>query len=316
MRLGAISDLHIDLHPCGSRIAEFLADLAEERGLDALLIAGDVAGYCGTTDRFMAELEKRLEEKGGIPVWFCLGNHDVWNREEPGLTMDEAIRRMRSRKGFLQNDIVPLTGRTCLVAGIGWWDFSLADRTRFTDEDLLRYSFGGREWRSHGWTDTGGIDDRELTKRWNDELLALVRSVPDKDVVLMTHMINHPAYKVPADHPNYAIFCYFNGYLGSEGLFEIAREPNVKAAISGHVHFRGRTEENGTVYTCPNLGGPAEFLYRVPEELLAPEWREKRAALPADAKPWEVNALLRPMDETPETLRFHVENALDIIEIE
>ena len=63
MRLGAISDLHIDLHPCGSRIAEFLADLA-----DALLIAGDIAGYCGTTDRFMAELEERLEEKGGIPV--------------------------------------------------------------------------------------------------------------------------------------------------------------------------------------------------------------------------------------------------------
>ncbi len=316
MRLGAISDLHIDLHPCGDRTAEFLADLTEEREIDALLIAGDIAGYWKTTDRFVTELEERLAEKGKTRIYFCLGNHDVWNREEPGLSMEEAIRRMRTHDGFLQNDLVRLTDRTCLVAGIGWWDFSLADRERFSDEDLLRYSYGGREWRSHAWTDTGGTDDRVLAKRWNDDLRALVRSVPDRNVVLMTHMINHPAFKVPADHPNYRIFCYFNGYLGSEDLFAIAREPNVKAAVSGHVHFRGTRTEDGTYYTCPNLGSPFEFLYRIPADILEPEWKRLREALPGDARPWDVNATLRDMPETPETLRFHLADALDTFEID
>ncbi len=317
MRIGAVSDLHIDLHPFGGRTAEILSDLAAERNLDALLIAGDIAGYCETTDRFVTELEERLRARGRCRLFFCLGNHDVWNREEPGLTMNGVIRRMRRQEGFLQNDLVPLTDRTVLVAGLGWWDFSLADRTRFTDDDLLRYAYGGREWRSHAFTAIdGGEDDRALARRWNAELRALVRSVPDKNVVLMTHMINHPAFKVPPDHPNYRIFCYFNGYLGSEELFDVAREPNVTVAISGHVHFRGAVTERGTYYTCPNLGGPLEFLYRVPKEILEPEWRRVRREFPADARPWDVNAALREMPETLETLRFHLANAMDTIEID
>lgn len=317
MNLAIISDLHIDLHPEGQRIAEYLVNAVLEKGGDALLIAGDISGAASKTSAFVEEVEARFfAKKKELPVFFCLGNHDVWNCEEPNLTVSGAFRRMRGHKGFLQNDLVSLTDKTVLVAGLGWWDFSLRDKDLFTEADLMTYSYGGKSWKSHLWADTEGEDDRALCHRWNEELRALIRSVPDKNVVLMTHMINHAAFSVPKTHPNYALFCYYNGYIGSEELNEIAREPNVSVAVSGHIHHRGAFVENGTYYTCPNLGIPREFTTRIPDALLPNEMRAVKAALPKDATEWDIRTALLEMPETPEILNFHIHDALDIVRID
>ena len=83
MRIGLISDIHVDINRIGGReiISDLLAAESRRRGLDILLIAGDLS----SDYRLSLAIINRLVENSGARVLFIPGNHDIWNEHHPDL---------------------------------------------------------------------------------------------------------------------------------------------------------------------------------------------------------------------------------------
>lgn len=268
MKLGIISDVHIDEQADEREFEAVFAECINESGADAVLMAGDFSEYYLRTLAFIGRLQERVD----AGLYYCFGNHDLWSKHELTMDVQDIIRYVYDfgkAPGFLHNAAVPLTEDTVLVAGCGWYDYSFAFPGKFTEEELERRSYMGRVWKDSR-NCAMGVPDKEAEEAWRRELLTLVDSYPDKKIVFMTHMVNHPAFLVGEDHPKYEMFQYFNAFMGSEGLYEITKRKNVKVAVSGHVHYRKSFEENGTYYMCRCLGYASEFpAFGGPQELKA-----------------------------------------------
>ncbi len=255
MKLAVISDIHIDEQEDELQFEELLASCVNASHADYLLVAGDISEHYERSLDFMDRLSKKIRMK----AYFCFGNHDLWSKHEAGLNVSTILARAKSRgKGFMQNEAVFLDSKTVLIAGCGWYDYSFAFPGMFTKEELSGKEYMGRTWQDSLYA-LHGKSDEEVCKEWNSELLNLAESHVDKNIVFMTHMVNHPAFLVGEDHKKYEMFKYFNSFLGSEGLYNISRHKSIKTAISGHVHYRKSFIENGTLYLCRCLGYPAEF---------------------------------------------------------
>jgi putative phosphoesterase len=257
MRAAVISDIHIDEQMDEGEFEDCFALCVNKSNVDYLLIAGDVSEYYMRTLAFI----KRLKEKVFAKLYFCPGNHDLWSKYEPQLSVENVVDYMRGKKGdpnFLQNDAVFLSDQTVLIAGCGWYDYSFAYEGKFTEEHLAQKHYMGRWWKD-GLYAKHGISDRQVNEKWNEDLIMLVDKYSGYDIIFMTHMVNHPAFLVGEDHEKYEMFQYFNGFMGSEGLYKITKMPSIKYAISGHVHYRKSFSEGGVYYMCRCLGYPKEY---------------------------------------------------------
>ncbi len=257
MKVAIISDIHIDEQDDELVFEDVFAQCINDSGADILLIAGDISEYYMRTLAFI----KRLRKKVSAELYFCPGNHDLWSKFEPNISVVDVIQYMEGKNGddsFLQNRGVLLTDRTALVAGCGWYDYSFAYPDKFTEEQLSKKRYMDRWWRD-GMYAKHGMTDTEVNLLWKNQLVKIVDSFADYDVIFMTHMVNHPAFLVGEDHEKYEMFQYFNGFLGSYGLYEVAKSSNIKYAVSGHVHYRKSFMEDGIYYMCRCLGYPREF---------------------------------------------------------
>ena len=257
MKIAVISDIHVDEQGDELAFEDLFVDCINSLDPDCLLIAGDISEYYLRTLAFVRRLRDRLS----FPIYFCSGNHDLWSKYEPAMYAQDILDYMGGPKGdegFLQNKAVFLTDKTVLIGGCGWYDYSFGRQDMFSYEELKRREYQGRWWRDSLYA-KHGMDDVEVDKLWNQELQALVDQYKDRDIIFMTHMVNHPAFLVGEFSKQYEIFKYFNGFLGSEGLYEITKNESVKYAISGHVHYRKSFTENGTYYMCRCLGYPKEY---------------------------------------------------------
>lgn len=257
MKVAVVSDIHIDEQDNEMVFEDVFAGCINDSKADYLLIAGDISEYYLRTLAFI----KRLREKIDAKIYFCPGNHDLWSKFEPQVSVADVVNFMGGKygdEGFLQNQAVFLSEKTVLVAGCGWYDYSFAHRDKFTKEHLSKKQYMGRWWRDRIYA-KHGASDAEVDAIWNGELLSLIDRHSAHDVILMTHMLNHPDFLVGEDHEKYEMFKYFNGFLGSKGLHKLTKGNNVKYAVSGHVHYRRSFAEDGTYYMCRCLGYPKEF---------------------------------------------------------
>ncbi len=257
MRVAVISDIHIDEQLNEAEFEELFADCINRANVDYILIAGDISEYYLRSLAFIRRLKRRIAAK----LYFCPGNHDLWSKFEPGISVQNVVEYMEGKYGdesFLQNRAVHLSDKTVLIAGCGWYDYSFAHPDKFTKEHLTEKKYMGRWWKD-GLYARHGIPDVDVDYMWNDELKALADKYSDFDIIFMTHMLNHPAFLVGEDSKQYEMFQYFNGFLGSEGLYKITKSKNIKYAISGHVHYRKSFMEEGVCYMCRCLGYPREY---------------------------------------------------------
>lgn len=257
MKLAVISDLHIDEQRDEIYFEKVLAECVDEAGADMLLIAGDISEYYLRSMAFIRRLKQRI----AIKIYFTPGNHDLWSKYEPGVSVQDIVEYMKSKNGdigFVHNDAAYITEKTVLIGGCGWYDYSFAYKDKFTKDHLAEKRYMGRWWRDSLYA-KHGMSDPKVDSVWNEELQYLVDKYSHYDIVFMTHMVNHPSFLVGPDHERYDMFQYFNGFLGSEGLYNITKNKAVKYAISGHVHYRRSFREGNTYYMCRCLGYPKEF---------------------------------------------------------
>ena len=257
MKIAVISDIHVDEQENEIAFTKAFSECVNELDPDYLLIAGDISEYYLRTLAFI----RRLREQISAELYFCSGNHDLWSKYEPAMSAQGILNYMAGPKGdmgFLHNKAVRLSDKTVLVAGCGWYDYTFAREGMFSHEELREKEYMGRWWRD-GLYARHGMEDEEVNRLWNAELQALIDEYRDYDIILMTHMLNHPAFLVGESSRQYEIFKYFNGFLGSRGLHELTKNDSIKYAISGHVHYRNSFAEKGTRYMCRCLGYPKEY---------------------------------------------------------
>ena len=255
MKLGVISDIHIDDNPPGV-LQALAARVRSSPGLGALVLPGDISSAWRTS---LSALDL-LESACGLPVYFVPGNHDLWNRSNPAESPELAAAAFAERPGCLSGKVVTLGGWN-LIGETGWYDESFAEG-RFDLAALEAMSYGGRTWqdaRYTRWRSTMLEKAREYLRGLEDRLTGLD---PSRTVVV-THMVPRLEFTV---QPPRDIWTYFNALLGSAAYGRLFARRGVRAALFGHVHYRRRDWIDGVEWLCACLGTEKEWRSHSVEE--------------------------------------------------
>ena len=243
MKLGCISDIHIDVNR-DFAVLELLAQKVRDRRLDALVIAGDISNHYTTTLSFL----DRFIPLAGVPVYFVPGNHDMWDQSGGVSDSHEIYRRYQAHPACLIDRSVPLGDDWVLIGDIGWYDYSFGNPRYGYD------AFSARKLGERTWLDSLYVrwnqPDPEVHRDMLARLSARLRTLRGKKIVTVTHMIAERYFIVPEGIGQWA---YFNAFLGSKAYGELFERAHVRHSIMGHVHYRKRCTISGVDYICACL---------------------------------------------------------------
>lgn len=174
---------------------------------------------------------KVLKEECSIPVHSAIGNHDIWgwNKSKSKATGDEPnYGKLRS------TEMLGIDNRYYTFDKCGW-QFIVLDSTQPHPENPDSYSAHLDE-EQYDW----------LTRTLHDV-------PPGKPVLLLSHIpiLSAAAFQFAARDKN--TFHFGCGLMHTDNvklkdLF--AQHPNVKVALSGHLHLVDRVDYNGVTYLC------------------------------------------------------------------
>ncbi|MGG0669317.1 metallophosphoesterase [Sporosarcina koreensis] len=255
MRIGVISDLHIDNRKNPERLyasyLEHLSKLAEQHLLDCLAIAGDISNDSQLTLQFITDLEDHLP----CPVRFVAGNHDLWTISEEEKNTQQIAGQLQADLHSLQNRPYILNDEWAMIGHSGWYDYSFGHHFT-THEQFKQKQYNGRTWKDHLYIDWKMTDD-EVVEQSLIQLQSDLERIGNRQVILCLHMVATDAFIVPTPHP---VFDYFNAFLGSKRYAEwIESHPSIRYIINGHVHYRKKFAKNGQTYICACLGNESEW---------------------------------------------------------
>lgn len=255
MRIGFISDIHVDINRIGGEeiVTDLLAAESRRRKLDILLIAGDISSdyrlTLKTVDRLLAE--------SGAKVYFIPGNHDIWNEQHPELKASDTYGALLAHPANIARGPVLLDGNWAIVGDLGWYDFAYGDPS-FSFDDFDRMQYGERTWRDKIMSiwDRGTLD---VHKMFVERLGRALDSVSGRKVIMATHVVQVPEFTVS---PPDTMWKYFNAFLGSPEYGKLSQERGVAISVCGHVHYRKTARKGGTEFVCPCLGYTTEWAAR------------------------------------------------------
>ena len=256
MRIGILSDIHVDLNG-GRPVIEALLAAMRRRGVETMLIAGDVS----SDYRVTLESLEQLQERSGTRILFVPGNHDIWNEAHPGITAWQAYEALERFPGNLTGGPQEIGGGWTIIGDLGWYDYSFGG-SRYSLKDFDRMQFGERIWQDRikaVW----GRHTLEVHRIFHDKLdTQLERLAPaslasgDHKLILMTHVLPRREFTVQRPDPEWI---YLNAFLGSPDYGELALKYGVRYSICGHVHHRKQLTVDGTRFICNCLGYTEEW---------------------------------------------------------
>lgn len=251
MKIGMISDLHVDRHKTlkPEDYQQVLIKVINQRGIEMLLIAGDISNNYNLTQQFI----ERLESTTQIKVLFIPGNHDFWSTDT-GATSAEILDFYIAMESCLIGKPYDINDEWAIVGNTGWYDYTYAD-PKFSIERIARRKYYGATWQDKVKIDWP-MEDRKLSRIAAKQTAKDIEKVKHKKVILMTHIVTHPKFAVPMPH---RIFDYFNAFIGTSDFDTLYQQYDIRYSIMGHVHFRNAFEERGITYICPCLGYQREW---------------------------------------------------------
>jgi len=259
MKLGVISDLHVDVNKAYP-IAELLAQQATQQQLDILLLAGDISNDYTTTLAFL----DRMAALCNIPCRFVPGNHDLWQQGDEYPDTAALYRLYAQHPACLAGRNVPLGGDWVVVGETGWYDYSFGGAA-YTPQQFARRALGGRTWQDSLFTNWGQ-PDAQVHEAMLQSLTEKLKQTQGKKQIAVTHMVTAPQFTVPTERENWA---YFNAFLGSSAYGQLYRQAGVRVSIMGHVHYRKQVTEGETTYLCSCLNYFSEWQSRDPAKEVA-----------------------------------------------
>lgn len=251
MKIGLISDLHVDLN---GRDAVHGALVERLRDLDALAIAGDISNSFGITTGFVEDLQK----DSGKPVYFVPGNHDLYDDSfEDTRVLYEAYGQ---HPQCLTEQVVDL-GPYKLLGDCFWYDYGFAHE-KYSKEDLYPQFHEGLAWsdrRFIRWLAPDEVVSEEMIQKNADRLKALA----GKRIILISHMVVNRDFVNWGQYDNVD---YFAAFLGSPKIGQMIEDQGVEVTCMGHVHLRKQAVKERAYY-CPCLGNPSAFTKSLTEEI-------------------------------------------------
>lgn len=238
MRVGFISDLHIDVNR-GYGVKEAITQVCLEDKIDRLYLAGDTYNSAQQTLAFEIYMGKV-----GVDTRSLFGNHEFY---EVGNKFNE----FRSAQ-YCFPDILP--GDIGVIGVTGWYDYSWARLGSLGQ--LRKGKTPGGTWSDHRWIkypedvigDSATWFLNENVKELKDQSEWL-DSLGIKRKIVMLHMVPH--YSLLEQSPNYI---YTNAFFGSQVISDLVNEIAPEYCIYGHTHFAKDTRIGNTEYVCRPLG--------------------------------------------------------------
>jgi putative phosphoesterase len=264
MRVGILSDLHVDLNG-GRSVIEALLAVMRRRGVETMVIAGDIANDYRVT----LESLEQLQERSGIRILFVPGNHDIWNEAHPDITAWQAYEALERFPGNLTTGPQEIVDGWRIIGDLGWYDYCFGG-SGYSREDFDRMQFGERVWQDR----IKAIWDRhtlEMHRTFRDKLerqLSKAVAPASSDagspkIILVTHVLPRREFTVQRPDPEWI---YLNAFLGSPEYGELALKYGARYSICGHVHYRKQVTVDGTRFICNCLGYMEEWKWsRDPE---------------------------------------------------
>lgn len=252
MKIGIISDIHIDLNFTESdEITPAICRSIKDKSLDLIIIAGDVASDYKLVLSSLEEIEKQTN----IPCLYVPGNHDIWIENYPEKNSWEIYELLKSFPHNLSNGPFEINKDWVVVGDLGWYDFSFGDK-KYTFKDFSQMKYEERVWQDS----IKAVWDRstlEMHRYFLDKLEKQLIKYQNKKIILVTHVLPILNFTVQPPSPMWE---YMNAFLGSSEYGElILKYPNVKYAVSGHVHYRKQKIIQGTKFICNCLGYRSEW---------------------------------------------------------
>ncbi len=252
MKVGAISDLHFDMHENSDNLINTFITEMNKKSLDVLIIAGDITENVDKTINIVDTLVDKIQSK----VYYVPGNHDLWNKNNHSRqTTREIYERYKKHDNCLVDSIKHF-GEYTIIGDVFWYDYSLANQNRYTKKQLQQRELNQKTWKDKlyvNWQET----DPEVTNQFIDKANQTLAKLDGQKTILVSHMINHPKFCVPVE--NRKQWEYFNAFLGSKSLYVLIKKHNIKLSICGHVHYRKTIEEHKNTFICSCLGYQSEW---------------------------------------------------------
>jgi len=259
MKIGILSDIHVDLNGGGAVINGLLAAMLRQ-GVEVMVIAGDVSSdYRVTLDSL-----EQLQERSGIRILFVPGNHDIWNEAHPDITAWQAYEKLERFPGNLTRGPQEISGGWTIIGDLGWYDYSFGG-SQYSREDFDRMQFGERIWqdRIKAIWDRHTLEiHRTFYEKLDDQLkrtkVSRCSDSSKRKIILVTHVLPRKEFTVQRPDPEWI---YLNAFLGSPEYGELALDHGVRYSICGHVHYRKQVTVNGTRFICNCLGYSDEWMW-------------------------------------------------------
>ncbi|MBW2633972.1 MAG: metallophosphoesterase family protein [Deltaproteobacteria bacterium] len=261
MRIGILSDIHVDINlEAGSPVMDGLKSAITAKGLDKMIIAGDMASDYELTLACLHE----LEDATGVACLFVPGNHDIWNECHPDITAWDAYDQLKSFTGNLANGPRRLDGDWVAIGDIGWYDYSFGS-PEFSTEEFDRMKIDGRLWQDKVKA-VWGCPTIEMHRYFFEKLEKQLQAHRNRKIILVLHVLPLQYFTVP--EPN-RMWSYLNAFLGSAQYGELALEYDVRYVLCGHVHYRKQTRIHNTEFICNCLNYSDQWIKDDPAEEIA-----------------------------------------------
>ena len=247
MKIGILSDIHVDInYSATDRVTSSIVKYIKENSLDIMIIAGDVASdYTLILDSL-----KEIEKDGGVTCLFVPGNHDIWTENYPEKTSWDIYELLKTYSHNLANGVYKINKDWVVLGDLGWYDFSFGDN-KYSFDDFSKMKYGTRVWQDSikaVWEKPTLDVHRYFIHKLEEQL----EKFKKKNIVVVTHVLPIKEFTVQPPSPMWE---YMNAFLGSKEYGDlILSYPNIKYAISGHVHYRKRKKIKGTEFICNCLG--------------------------------------------------------------
>lgn len=250
MKLAVISDIHVDINK-SFPVTEAILKTARDHEADALIIGGDLSNEPEVTTAMVETLQTDL----GKPVYFIPGNHDMYDTRQAFPSSQAVYDFFRSHPQCLSGRDIDLGSNWILSGDLFWYDYSFADRSKYSPEEFRLQFHEGMMWSDKRFI-LWERSDAEVSDWFIDRMRQrLSRNLGAKKIVI-SHMVMNQEFVNWGQYDNVD---YFSAFLGSVKIGQLMEEFKVEHCFMGHVHRRLEKTTSCCHYVCPNLGNYSEW---------------------------------------------------------
>ena len=220
IRVGVISDLHTDYNRV-YKVTDNLIKICQEKGINTLLIAGDISSSYENTIGVINKLKKN-----GIVAWWVPGNHEFF---VGGKYNDSMVlyNKYKEHEHCLIDKIIKI-GDSIIIGNVGWYDYSFRSFQQYTLAQTKT---------KQGWADKNRVtfDDFSFCRMQNDYFIGKLEEIRkngyDDKVIVVSHMLGfiENVRKYPST--------FFDAYVGNIEFGNILQQYKVNMHIFGHSHI-------------------------------------------------------------------------------